>query len=166
VGHYLELGLYLALVLDADSGDPAAYNDWGSSDWMIPRIAWFIGNEMDGGPPASWVMSPADYGTLWQRTAGLHGDRYVGGVCSGSPERARPYLQPAAAGLSVHLYTLSPLLAQRRLLEYKSALGVKLWVGETHPSGDYRLGDYRWDQVNVNDFCYSDAMVPGMGLYA
>src|SRR5260370_32167926 len=42
VGHCLELGLDVALVLAQESGDPAQYADWASSDWMTPRVNLFV----------------------------------------------------------------------------------------------------------------------------
>lgn len=164
VGHCLELGLNVALVIDSDSGDPAQYFDWATSDWMLSRVKWFVGNEPDGSGPASWTMTPDQYGVLWQSATGLHGERWIAGMVSGDTTRARQYLQPDAAGLGVHLYTLSPSQAAQRVNQYQQ-LHLPVWVGETHAAAGYKLGDYTW-QVPVNDFCYAEAQVPGLGLWA
>ena len=165
-GHYLELGLNLALVIDSDSGDPSQYADWFTSDWMKSRVAWFVGNEPDGDGPSSWIMDPDTYDVLWQESSCLHGARWVAGMCSGDPARAKPYLQIGAAGLAIHLYTLSPTEAALKIADYRT-LHRRLWVGETHPASGYRMADYTWPStVNINDFAYSEAMVPGMGLWA
>lgn len=165
VGHYLTLGLTVSLVLDKTSGDPAQYADWATSDWMRSRVKWFVGNEMDGIGEASWTMTPSEYDDLWRASRVLHGERWIGGMCSGIPSIARNYLKPDAAGLSVHIYTLNPYDAAIRTRQYKG-LGPLIWIGEWHPSDNYRLMDYSWPNVNTNDFCFSDAMVPGLGLWA
>lgn len=164
VGHCLELGLNVALVIDSDSGDPAQYADWATSDWMLARVKWFVGNEMDGTGESSWIMTPAQYSDLWEAGKVLHGERWIGGVCSGDVKRAKPYLKSDAAGLGVHIYTLSPAAAQAKVAEYR-ALGKRVHVGETHAVAGYKLSDYTWT-VDVNDFAYSEAMVSGFGLYA
>lgn len=165
VGHYLNLGQTVALVLARESGDPAQYADWATADWMLDRVHWFVGNEMDGSGPASWTMTPAEYADLWWRSRVLHGRRWVGGLCSGDVVRARDYVQPDMYGLGVHIYTLNPAYAQAKVQEYQSF--GRVWVGETHPADGYKLSDYIWPAgVNVTDFCYSNAMVPGLGLWA
>lgn len=163
VGHFLELGLNVALVIAKESGDPAQYMDWASSNWMWGRVKWFIGNEPDGSGDSSWTMTPAEYQDLWIACKMLHGQRWIGGMVSGSVPAARPYLQTNAAGLGVHIYTLSPAAAQAKVKAYQ-ALGYPVHIGETHPADNYKMSDYVWT-VNVNDFCYSNAMVPGMGLW-
>jgi hypothetical protein len=168
VGHMLELGLDVAPVLAKESGDPTQYTDWFGSDWMKPRVHWFIGNEMDGvDEGSSWVMDSAEFGDLWQASRVLNGERWIGGMSSGDVGRARPYLQPDAAGLAVHIYTLDPTAARNKVREYQFNLKTKVWVGETHPADGFRMADYTWPSgVNVNDFAYSEAMVETMGLFA
>jgi hypothetical protein len=162
-----QLSLDVAPVLAKESGDPAQYADWFTSDWMKPRVHWFIGNEMDGiEGGSSWVMDAGEFSALWDASRVLNGERWIGGVCSGDVERARPYLQPDAAGLGIHIYTLNPTHARLKTVAYKSMLGVKVWVGETHPAGNFKMADYTWPAgVNVNDFAYSEAMVETMGLF-
>jgi hypothetical protein len=165
VGHCLELGLDVALVIARESGDPAQYFDWATSDWMLPRVKWFVGNEPDGSGESSWIMAPAAYAVLWDNCRGLHGERWIAGMCSGDVQRARQYLQPDAAGLGVHLYTLDPAAAIAKLAEY-GTLEKRLQIDEMHPADGFKLSDYTWPpDVPVSDFCFSDAQVPGMGLY-
>jgi hypothetical protein len=164
VGHYLELGLDVQLVIAKESGDPAQYFSWATSDWMRPRISWVAGNEPTSTGPSSWTMTPNEYRSLWQACLGLHGSLFVAGMADGDPANARPYLQPDAAGLSVHIYTLDPAQAAAKVAEY-ATLGVPVRVGETHPAGGYKMADYSWD-VPVNDFCFSNGMEPGQGLFA
>jgi hypothetical protein len=166
VGHMLELGLDVAPVLAKESGDPAQYADWFTSDWMKPRVHWFIGNEMDGvDEGSSWVMDSAEFVDLWQASRVLNGERWIGGMISGDVERARQYLKPDAAGLGVHIYTLNPTDARAKVRQYQG-LGAKVWVGETHPAGNFKMADYTWPAgVNVNDFCFSSEMEKDWGLY-
>ena len=169
VSHYLELSpnLDIQLVIARESGDPAQYMDWATSDWMRPRVSWVIGNEPDGPDGgSSWVMTPEEYQQLWDSCKGLSGARWLAGMCSGDVERARQYLQPDAAGLMVHIYTLAPVAAYAKVREYKG-LGLPVRVGETYPADGYKLADYSWPVIGgVNDFCYSRAMNPDTGLYA
>lgn len=164
VGRMLTIGVNVQLVIARESGNPAQYFDWATSDWMLPRVSWVVGNEPDGSGPSSWTMTTMEYAMLWQASRGLHGARWVAGMVSGNTAKARQYLQPDAAGMAVHIYTLNPTGAKQAMTAY-GKLGVPLWVGETHPSEGYKLADYTWS-VPVNDFCFTDQMVPGMGLYA
>src|SRR6266568_4938500 len=102
VGHCLELGLNIGLVIAKESGDPSQYFSWATSDWMMPRIKWFIGNEMTSIGPSSWTMTPSEHSSLWQACTGLHGSRFIGGVADGDPNALIPYLQPDSNGISVH----------------------------------------------------------------
>ncbi len=164
VGRFLELGLNVQLVIARESGDVAQYAEWATSEWMWSRISWVVGNEPDGTGEASWIMDPAHYAELWDTARVLSGPRWIAGMCSGNVQLAKPYLQPDAAGLAIHIYTLDPVKAKAKVTEYKT-LGKKLWIGETHPAGGYKMGDYTWTDP-VNDFCFSDSMVAGMGLWA
>ena len=164
VGHCLELGLDINLVIARESGDPAQYYDWATSDWMIPRMVWTIGNEPTSTGPSSWRMTPDEYRSLWTKCRRLHGARWVAGMADGDPEQAKPYLQPDMDGLTVHIYTLSPTQAKQKVKDYQ-ALEHKVRIGETHAATGYRLSDYTWS-VDVTDFCYSEKMVEGFGLYA
>jgi hypothetical protein len=117
VGHTLELGLDVGLVIAKESGDPAQYSDWATSDWMFTRVNWFIGNEMDNVGPSSWTMNPDDYRTLWNACKVLHGKRWVGGLASGDPSKAKLYYQPDADGMTAHIYTLNPVDAFNRVAQ-------------------------------------------------
>jgi hypothetical protein len=166
VAHYINLGLHVMLVLARESGDPAQYAEWGPFDFGDgPRLHWVVGNEPDGSGDSSWSMTPRQYRGLWRSARVLQGERWVAGMCSGDPARAAAYLQRDATGLCVHLYTLGPDGASARLADY-GALGLPVWVGEWHQADDFALGDYDFGEVWANDFCFSSAMVPGMGLYA
>jgi hypothetical protein len=157
---YINSGWYVQGVIARESGDPTLFADWGPPNFDI-----VIGNEPEGGPPSSWVMSPAEYGDLWASTRNYDAPRWIAGMCSGDVSRAERYLAraPGAAGLTVHLYGLSPAQATRKIRDY-AKLGLPVRVGEWHPAEGYRLTDYAFS-VHANDFCLSDAMVEGMGLY-
>jgi hypothetical protein len=157
---YINGGWYVHGVLARESGDPAFFSDWGPPNFSIT-----IGNEPDITSPSSWTLSPVEYGALWKSTNGYPAPRWIGGFASGDIAVAKRYLPYAhgAAGIDVHLYTLSPSEAVQRIHEYQS-LGLPVRVGEWHPADGYRLTDYAFP-VDAGDFCLSNQMVENMGLY-
>lgn len=164
VGHFLNMGRHVALVLARESGDPEQYAEWGTAEWMHDKLHWIVGNEPDGEGEASWIMSPREYRALWIRSRCLKGERWIAGMCSGDVARAAKYLQADATGLTVHIYGLSAEQAAAKVAEY-AALGLSVWVGEFHPDGDEPTEDYwaAFGDVWANFFCYSNAMVAGFG---
>jgi len=158
---YINGGWYVHGVVARESGDPAFFADWGP-----PNFDLTVGNEPDVTGRSSWTMTPTEYGQLWQATNNYQCPRWIGGFASGDVSRAAQYLShaPGAVGIDIHLYTLSPNEALARIRQYQT-LGRRVRVGEWAPSQGYRLTDYQFP-VDADDFCYSNAMVDGMGLYA
>lgn len=160
---YINSGWYVRGVIAAESGNPQPFADWGPPNFDIT-----IGNEPDVESGSSQTMSPEEYGDLWASTDNFQAPRWIAGMASGDPGRAEAYVAraPGAAGLTVHLYTLSPDEVLQRIADYQS-LGLPVRVGEWHAAGGYRFHEYTFPpDVDVHDFCYSNAMVNGFGLYA
>ena len=154
-------GWYVTGVIARESGDPAQYANWGPPNFDI-----VIGNEPDGSGESSWIMTPAEYGQLWQSTNNYSAQRWIAGMCSGDVARAAEYVKvaPGAAGLHVHLYGLTPGQAKLRVSAYRG-VDWSVRVGEWHPADGYRYFDYSFSVPDFA-FCLSDAMVPDMGLWA
>jgi hypothetical protein len=170
VGHYLDMGLLVDLVLARESGDPAQYVGWATDEWFRERLRWIVGNEPDGSGASSWTMTPKQYRVLWKRAAMfLNGERWIAGMCSGDPARAAQYAQHDAAGWVVHLYGLTAEEAVARLLEYQAALPGPLRVGECHQVQGADVDEYLSgleQHAWVTYFCCCDDMDTGMGLPA
>lgn len=162
---YINAGWYIQGVVARESIN----NDWNQlaffSNWGPPNFDIIIGNEPDSNGPASWTMTPDEYNALWHATDNYDAPRWIAGMASGDVARAAEYVQraPGAAGLMIHLYGLSPTQATKKVTEYKK-LGLPVRIGEWHAAQGFRHTSYSF-AVPANDFCLSDAMVAGSGLY-
>lgn len=163
--NYINSGWYVQGVVARESIN----DDWNAlnffADWAPPNFDIIIGNEPDSSGGASWTMTPDEYGALWQATSNYQAPRWIAGMTSGDVALAAQYVAraPGAAGLMIHLYGLSPSRATAKVNEYKK-IGLPVRVGEWHAANGYRHTSYSFS-VPANDFCWSDAMVPGFGLY-
>lgn len=180
VAYYLNSGLKVQMVLARESGPVEAFADWFATDdpglqgWFRENVFWVIGNEPDAyGGHSSWIMNPEEYWQLWQRARKAlpsHLERWVAGQCSGDITRSKWYAQEDMTGIVVHPYAKTPQEAVALVFEYANYLNAPVWVGEfePHPNHDSSNEPY-WQAfaehgIWANEFCFSDAMVPGFGM--
>lgn len=145
-----------------------------SDGYVVPGLdALQIGNEPDGQPPSSWIMSPDEYVALWQSVAPRDGlPRLAAGLCAGDLRAGywravAPQLE-GCAGVALHIYGSPANLTQRLILAHQTASpNLPVWVTEWHADPP-QIDDLQvlFDALTAGAFwfCWSDAMVPGYGL--
>lgn len=136
-----------------------------------------IGNEPDGEPPSSWVMSPAEFRTLLRDCAPLI-RRYcptasvvAGGLVSGQPSWLEPIADDLAGlvdAVDIHPYAKNAVEAANLLEQYQFVLGdmdlaVLEWYRLAEQIRDFLVMLQNWTEASAF-FCWSDGMVPGFGL--
>lgn len=131
-----------------------------------------VGNEPDGEPPSSWVMSPAEFRTLLRDCAPLI-RRYcptasvvAGGLVSGQPSWLEPIADDLAGlvdAVDIHPYAKTADEAENLLGYYRTVLmDMDLVVLEWYRPAD-QIPEFI-DMLNFQTeasafFCWSDGMV-------
>ena len=145
-----------------------------------PPDVYQLGNEPDGEGVSSWKMDQDAYTRLWNtHAAGLNAPAIAAGLCSDDPpgwiENLLPGLQPRPRALAVHPYGATVDDAQD-LFESFAELQFPLWLTEWNPlPRDWTDQTVETDMAAVWAifsskaeaafwFCWSDGMVPGLGL--
>lgn len=142
---------------------------------MFPgATCWILGNEPDGQPPSSWIMSPTQWAAFHQVNAAKvrqyspNSMVATAGLCSGNPDWAKPVINNLSYDLlNIHLYAGDAENKRELLSAYRALRGDVLMVGEWY-----------WEAAGIPPyvkmldeecfasqwFCWSDGMVDGFGL--
>lgn len=170
------VGLASIITLAQESFGSASTSDTISS-LPIDADMVVIGNEPDGEPPSSWVMSPAEFQTLLRDCAPLI-RRYcptasvvAGGLVSGQSSWLEPIADDLAGlvdAFDIHPYAKTSDEAENLLEQYRTVLmGMDLMVLEWYRPAD-QIPDFvdmlKFQTEASAFFCWSDGMVPGFGL--
>lgn len=153
--------LKLALVIGAES-QGLDYNH------LEPDLV-IIGNEPDGGPPSSWVMTQDEYKELWAVHSVLYSCPLVAaGSASGDPawwDSVMPL--EGCTAMNVHPYGKTPQETAELVTAYQLRFNLLTHIGEWNRPAeeiDEYLAILNKDNRILSWFCWSDTMVPGYGL--